>query len=128
MAHPCERVLVIEDDRDLLASIEEVLKDQGVDVAVAASAEEVLDVLRRGFRPNAILLDLLLGSDERAGERLLKVLQSEPLSRGIPVAVMSGTPALLRRVGRLAQASLTKPFHPDELYETLGQLCAGHVA
>ncbi len=128
MAHPCERVLVIEDDRDLLATIEEVLKDQGVDVAVAATDEEVREVLRRGFRPNAILLDLLLGSDERAGERLLQRLRSEPLSRGIPIAVMSGSPALLRRVGRRAQATLTKPFHPDELYETLGQLCAGNVA
>ncbi len=128
MAHPCKRVLVVEDDQDLLATIEETLRDEGVDVAVAATAEEVLAVLRRGFSPNAILLDLLLGSDEAAGERLLQLLRSEPLSRGIPVAVMSGSPTLLRRLGKGADASLTKPFHPDELYETLGQLCAGHVA
>ncbi|GGZ78586.1 MULTISPECIES: response regulator transcription factor [Streptomyces rochei group] len=53
------RVLIIEDDRAVRDGVRLALRRQGHDVAAAATGEEGLELLR-SFRPDAVVLDLML--------------------------------------------------------------------
>jgi CheY-like chemotaxis protein len=122
MAHSCERVMVIEDDDDLLAVIEEQLVLEGIEVAAFRSGSEALEYLRRADPlPDLVFLDMVLG--DMPGAELLQLLDAEPRWRGIPVAAMSGHP--LRRFGYVPRvdAFLEKPFDLERLNATLSSLC-----
>jgi CheY-like chemotaxis protein len=53
-------VMTIDDDADLQVSIVDVLEDKGFFPVAVADGLEALDLLRDGFRPSVILLDLLM--------------------------------------------------------------------
>jgi CheY-like chemotaxis protein len=53
------RVLIVEDDQDLNAAYQMILKKAGHEVASALNGESAL-VLAKSFKPELILLDLLM--------------------------------------------------------------------
>ncbi|MEL7166530.1 MAG: response regulator [Pseudomonadota bacterium] len=55
-------VLVLEDDTTLRFAFCEAVRDVGLDVISAASIDEATALLRR-FRPDVLLLDLMVGPD-----------------------------------------------------------------
>ncbi len=122
MARPCERVVVIEDDEDLLAVIAEQLVQEGIDVTPFRLGVDALEHLRRADPPpDLVLLDMILR--DIPGAELLRLLDAEPRCRGIPVAAMSGHPQ--HRFGYVPriEAFLEKPFDLDRLNATLSTLC-----
>src|SRR6476619_4917232 len=54
------RLLLVEDDVPVRDSLREALQEEGFRVVTAANGRDALAVLRRGPRPDAILLDLML--------------------------------------------------------------------
>lgn len=110
------RVLVIDDDEDSRDALAALLTDAGFWVATAPDAEEAWVILRKGPRPDVIVLDLLLpdvdGWDFRANQK------RDPEFATIPVVAVSG-------VGKLIDAahSLRKPLDPEELLGILAELC-----
>ena len=121
MAHPCERVLVVEDDDEVRESMVDYLVMEDIEAVSAATGDEALATLRRGPRPDVILLDLSLPG--MSGTDLLQRLKEEPAWATIPVAVMSGYPR--GRFGYVPPASeyLEKPFDLDRLNEAISRLC-----
>ncbi len=117
----CTHALVIDDDESILYLIGEALGMEGVHCALARSAREAIDALGAGYRPSAILLDLLL--PDMSGELLLQWLRQHPATRSVPVIAMSASPLDLQRLGGKPDARLAKPFRFKALYETLAQLC-----
>lgn len=121
---PCERVLVIDDDPDMLASMKDVLEFGGATVATATSAREAESLLGDGFSPSVIVLDLRLGGDE-TGDALAERLKNDERLGEIPIVAMSGDASFLRRIDKgIVDAKLRKPFDLQHLFETLQQLCA----
>ena len=55
-----QRLLVVEDEADLRASVAEVLRLEGYEVQTAGNGKEALDVLASGEPPHLILLDLMM--------------------------------------------------------------------
>ena len=53
------RILIVEDDRDLNAAYQTILRKSGHEVASALNGQEALE-LADGFGPDLILLDLLM--------------------------------------------------------------------
>jgi CheY-like chemotaxis protein len=122
MAHPCERVMVIEDDEDLLALIEEQLVQQGIDVTAFRRGTDALEHLGRAEPlPDLVLLDMML--QDIPGAELLQRLDAEPRWRGIPVAAMSGHPQYRFGYVPRIDAFLEKPFDLELLNATLSKLC-----
>jgi CheY-like chemotaxis protein len=76
--------------------------------------------LARQHRPLLILLDLNLA--DMAGEEVLQTLRDDPVTSGIPVAIVSAD-AMPRQVQRMlaagATAYLTKPIDVRELLEVV---------
>ena len=79
-------VLVVEDDPDQLAIRSMLLRQHGFSVVEAATAEAALS-LARLKRPNSVVLDLRLPTEEE-GLRLLKELKLADPER--PVYVLTG--------------------------------------
>jgi CheY-like chemotaxis protein len=54
------RVLVVDDDPLIRDTMSEILVESGYQVLTAAHGGEALDLLRKGPRPGAIILDLMM--------------------------------------------------------------------
>ena len=85
--HPT--VLVIDDDEDVRVALTELLEEEDFAATTAKDGREALDLLLGGFRPCAILLDLMMpgmnGWDFRMEQMRVPELAE------IPVAVLSAS-------------------------------------
>ena len=87
MAQRSIDVLIVDDDRVFLASIEDLVRKHGFVVRGVVSAEDAVVALRQGDRPKLILLDLVLpGMSARS---FLTALKLEPAWALIPVVLVT---------------------------------------
>jgi two-component system, OmpR family, KDP operon response regulator KdpE len=112
---PKARVLMIEDDLPLASIISKHLRARGHDARVAASAEEAVELIRSGYRPTIVLLDINLPGDSGWG-----FLRGGTLAAAgsPPVFVVSATnvpPSRLREFN--CAGYLPKPFAVPTLIE-----------
>lgn len=115
-------ILIVEDDADLALSLAQALEEEGYLTTVARNGQEALELLRAGFRPALILLDLLLPVMDGWELRREQLQQSEWAS--IPVLAMS-TGARPGRKERPPSADgyLSKPMAISTLLKEVERLC-----
>jgi len=111
------RVLLVEDDRELRATLAAALAVEGYTLLTAASLSEGQALLRHADRPGAAidLVILDLGLPDGDGQALLAELRRR---RGVPVLVISARQAESNKVELLdagADDYLVKPFGLAEL-------------
>jgi CheY-like chemotaxis protein len=128
VAHPCERVLVVNDDSLVLEALADVLRNSEIDTRTARSAEDAAEILEGGWVPKVIVLDLQLGSGAADGETLVSWIRGTPRHARTPIVAVSASPWRLRRVEEDVQATLEVPFSLDELERTLSEICAQAAA
>ncbi len=80
-------VLVVEDDIFLLNLLVSRLQKAGLGVRKATTGEEALEILRGGFIPSLILLDIIL--PQKSGFEVLEEIQSDPNLQKAPVIITS---------------------------------------
>ena len=106
------RILVCDDEPQILRALRVVLVDAGFEVVTAASAEEALDAA--AVRPpQAAIIDLLL--PDRDGVQVTRALREWS---DMPIVVLSAVEDEAEKVRALnagADDYVTKPFGPDEL-------------
>ena len=84
----CARILVIDDDIDLLMLLERRLQKEGYHVETAASLQEGQEIVPL-FIPNLVLLDINVNGDD--GRKLCWELKNSPPSPlPVKVIMMSG--------------------------------------
>lgn len=111
-------VLHIEDNLSNIKLIERVLAQRpGMNLIPAVRGRLGLELARQ-HRPVLILLDLNLA--DISGEEVLRMLRDDPITAGIPVAIVSAD-AMPRQVQRMlaagATAYLTKPIDVRDLLD-----------
>ncbi len=108
-------ILIVEDDADIRASMEELLGDEGYQVASAVHGLDALVRLQSATElPKLILLDLMM--PEMDGYAFRAELLKDPRLAGIPVVLMSAGGDLESKAKQLsAQGVLKKPFRDLEL-------------
>ncbi|MCX8188517.1 MAG: response regulator [Nitrososphaeria archaeon] len=107
------RILVVDDDADILQSLKEILETRGYDVDVAENAQKGLEIARKKFF-NLAILDIKL-PDMEGTELLAKIHKEKPEMMKI---MLTGYPSLDNAVQALnlgADAYLMKPVNPEEL-------------
>lgn len=113
------RVLVVDDDVDLLNLIEIRLKAAGYEVSQAESGEAALTVFR-SVRPQVVVTDLCMpGMD---GMQLFECLQNEAPTVPVIVLTAHGTiPDAVDATQRGVFSFLTKPFDGRELVRRIDE-------
>jgi signal transduction histidine kinase len=106
-------LMSVDDDPSVLPLLQKMLTGHGYRV-VAASSREALAEARR-IQPAAILLDILM--PERDGREILAELRADPVTRQIPVIVLSVTEP--GELDDAVEAHLSKPVRQDALLSVL---------
>jgi DNA-binding response OmpR family regulator len=118
------RVLVIDDEPDVLMLCRVNLDLAGHEVVEAGTGEAGLE-LARGERPDVVVLDVMLPA--RDGLQVLADMAAEDELRDVPVILLT---AKTRMKDRLAgwragcTEFMTKPFSPVELVEAVSRVHA----
>src|SRR4051794_5621964 len=124
-----QRVLVVDDEPSICALLTLALSYEGWDVRTANSGAEAVEAART-FRPDAVLLDLML--PDMNGLEVLRHLREE--APGLPVVFVSARDGADDRVAGLTAGGddyITKPFRLEDVSTRLCHLLrqsAGTVA
>lgn len=86
MSNSTPKILVVEDDKDLLSLINKKLTDEGFTVAAVETGRQALDFLEKG-RPDLVLLDILLPDID--GLTILNEIANNPKTKDLPVIILS---------------------------------------
>jgi two-component system, OmpR family, phosphate regulon response regulator PhoB len=112
---PMSRIVVVDDEPDLLAVIEFNLKNLGYEVLSAKTGRSGLELIR-STTPDAVILDVML--PDTSGTEICRALRENPQTRSIPVLMLSARGEEIDRVVGFevgADDYLTKPFSVREL-------------
>ena len=119
------RVLIAEDEPNLVESLSFILSREGCVVSAVFDGESVLERLRSD-RPDVLVLDVMLPL--RTGFEVLKLIKTDPGLRGIPVMVLTakGQERDRRTAEDLgADAFVTKPFSNQDVVDRIKRLAGG---
>lgn len=107
------RILVVDDDNALRASISRILEDEGYTVDNAADGAAALSIVEED-PPDAILLDVMMPGMN--GRQFLRELRGAAGQTRIPVVIMTALHGLSDRAAEYgADDFVEKPFDVDEL-------------
>ena len=110
------RVLIVEDEPQILRTLAITVRASGYDVTTAGTAAEALSVAGR-HPPDLVVLDL--GLPDRDGIHVIEALRTWT---NVPIIVLSGRTGSGDKVSALdagADDYMTKPFGSDELIARL---------
>ncbi len=91
MAEEKKKVLIVDDEKEIVKAISEHLVWSGFQVASAADGEEGLQQAE-AFKPDLILLDILMPKMD--GIEMLRQLKKEESTKDIPVIVLTNLDSL----------------------------------
>ncbi len=109
-----KRILVIDDDKDILAILNIIFKDEGYDVVLCDTGTTTEYV--KLIHPDLILLDVqILGSD-KTGAEICKELKTNTETKRLPVILLSAEIDLdILALESRADAFISKPFEAHQL-------------
>lgn len=119
------KILIADDEPNILISLEYLMKREGFTVTVARDGQEALDALRRE-KPRLVLLDVMMPrktgfevcQEMRADEGIKDTLVLMLTAKGRETDVAKG-------LGVGADAYMTKPFATKDLVAKVRELLAG---
>ena len=115
-AEPRPRVLVVDDEQQILRALRVILRDAGFEALPAGTAEEALDIAATR-RPDAAIVDLVLPDFD--GVELCRRLREWSEMPLIVLSAVGDEDAKVRALAAGADDYVTKPFGPRELVARL---------
>jgi PAS domain S-box-containing protein len=110
------KVLVIDDDRDMLNIIKNFLEKEGYGLTCSEKGLDAIEIIGRD-RPDLVILDMKL--KDTNGYEIIGRLRSKKDTLKIPIIAMSGYPEELIKIEdmleELALVSIAKPFDLGDL-------------
>ena len=114
-----KKILVVDDEDDILHFLELVLREKGYDVVTAGGGHEALTQAQIE-RPDLVLLDIMM--PQMDGWEVLKLLRVDDDTRRIPVAMLSARTEAKDRVQGLQEGAIDYICKPFSLTELLGKI------
>ena len=116
------RILVVDDDTDILSVMEILLTMKGFEVEVTAKGENTFPKINT-FHPDLILLDVLISGHD--GRTICKQLKSNEETRHIPVIMFSAHPGAAATIADYgADDFIAKPFDVNNLIQKVNSQLA----
>lgn len=121
-----QKILVVDDEPDILELLAFNLKAEGFDVITATTGPEALDRARAAL-PDLIVLDLML--PELDGISVCEILRRLPSTAMIPIIMVTAWKSEISRLIGLntgAEDYITKPFSPRDLVTRVKNTLIAH--
>ena len=119
-----KRILIGDDDPNIILSLEFLLAQAGFEVRTAGNGEEILQAVER-FRPDLVLLDIMLPL--KNGFEVCQTLRGNPSCAGLKIVMLTAKGRASEAAKGLAlgaDAYVTKPFGTRDLMKTVRGLLA----
>lgn len=110
-----QRILVVDDDKEVVRLVRAYLEREGYDVLVAYDGETAVHILRRD-QPDLLLLDLML--PDRDGWDITRLVRGDPALASIPIIMLTARVEDTDKIIGLeigADDYVTKPYNPREV-------------
>lgn len=118
------RILVVDDDVDILSVMEVLLTMKGFEVEVTSKGENTVPKIN-SFKPDLILLDVLISGHD--GRIICKQLKSNKDTQHIPVIMFSAHPGAAATITDYgANDFIAKPFDVSHLLKKVNEQLGIH--
>ena len=111
-----KKILVVDDEPDILTFISTVLEDHGAEVTTAHNADKAIE-LARSVKPDLVTLEITMPGKD--GGHVFEVIRNDPELQQMRVCIISGKPELRRLIYDRAvpppEGFMEKPITEDGL-------------
>jgi two-component system OmpR family response regulator len=112
-----EKILVVDDEQDVAKALKVRLKANGYQVVIASDSVQAF-IMANKEKPDLILLDIMIPGG--GGFVVAERLKQSQTTHHIPIVFLTGIPGGEERAYQLgASGYVMKPYHPDELIQTI---------
>jgi len=120
-----EKILVLDDDHDLLEIMEIVLTSNGYNVLGFNKGDDIMDNIET-FKPDLVLMDVMLADLD--GRELCKNIKADK-TLILPVILISGTHNLAQVMDMKGAPDdfIAKPFDIDDLLNKVNVQLSKHI-
>jgi signal transduction histidine kinase/DNA-binding response OmpR family regulator len=121
------RMLIVDDNRDFQTFFELLLKPH-YSIRVCSNPEDAIQLFESGFKPNIIILDIMMPKMD--GFSFLTYLKKNPETASIPVLITTARAAGADQLKALqfgVDDYLVKPFEEEVLFDTIVRLLDRHA-
>jgi CheY-like chemotaxis protein len=121
------KILVVDDEPDVVELIRFHLEAQGHQVITASNGFDAITQARR-HAPDLVILDVMMEGVD--GLSVCEILRAQPATRGTPVIIVTAAVGEMARLNSYAAGAtdfVTKPFSPQELVRKAGRILEATV-
>ncbi len=116
------KILIADDEPNILISLEYLMKREGFDVSVARDGEEALATILRD-KPALVLLDAMM--PKKTGFEVCQEVRANEAARDTLILMLTAKGRetdIAKGLGSGADAYMTKPFSTKELVQKVRQM------
>ena len=109
------KILIVDDEPNIVISLEFLMKKEGFEIAVANDGEEALAKVA-SFAPDLILLDVMM--PKKSGFEVCEALRADPANANLQIVMLTAKgrdTEVAKGLAIGANAYVTKPFSTKEL-------------
>ncbi len=117
-----KKILVVDDDAELVELISFNLKQAGFSIGTACNGVDAIKKAR-SLQPDLIVLDVMM--PELDGFAVCEILRRDPDTASVPIMMLTALSSELGRVAGLGSGAsdfVTKPFSPRILVQRIAEL------
>lgn len=110
-----KKILIVDDEPNIVISLEYLMKKEGFEVAVANDGDTALAMVAQ-FRPDLVLLDVMM--PKKSGYEVCQQMRADPALAGIKVLMLTAKgreSEVAKGIALGADAYVTKPFSTKDL-------------
>jgi DNA-binding response OmpR family regulator len=110
-----KKILIVDDEPNIVISLEYLMKKEGFEVAVANDGDAALAMVAE-FRPDLVLLDVMM--PKKSGYEVCQQMRADPSLAGIKVLMLTAKgreSEVAKGIALGADAYVTKPFSTKDL-------------
>lgn len=120
-----KRILIVDDEPNIIVPLEFLMKQNGYDVMTATTGEAALELIE-DWKPDLILLDIMLpGMD---GYEVCQKIRAQKALNEVKIVFLSAMARsidIAKGMGLAADDYITKPFATDFVLEKIKKLLNG---
>ncbi len=110
-----KKILIVDDEPNIVLSLEFMMKKAGFEVAVANDGDAALEQVA-AFSPDLVLLDVMM--PKKSGYEVCQILRADPARAGLKIVMLTAKgreTEVAKGVALGADAYVTKPFSTKDL-------------